>query len=71
MPANLLVSLSAADMPPGTEFQCESNSAQQHWQPQGRGKNGRVTGWMGTISYDHSFKAVDKKTNVSSTEPSE
>lgn len=35
MPANLLVSLSAADMPPGTEFQHESNSAQQHWQPQG------------------------------------
>lgn len=35
------------------------------------GKNGRVTGWMGTISYDHSFKAADKKTNVSSTEASE
>lgn len=56
MLVNLLVSLSAADMPPGTQFQCESNSVQQHWQPQG----GEVTGWMGTILYYHSFKAADK-----------
>lgn len=62
-----LVSLSAADMAPGTKFQGEYNSVQQHWQPQGR-KNGRVMGWMGTISYYHSFKAADKSKNISAAE---
>lgn len=41
----ILVSLSAADMPPGTEFQCESNSAQQQWQPQGGEERESRAGW--------------------------
>lgn len=59
MPANFTGEFECCWYAPGTEFQCESNSVQQHWQPQGREER-KSHGLDGDISDYHLFKAADK-----------